>query len=268
MTIRPLFPFRQAQYVLVFSAEACAILHALCWSQQHQQTYHFSSLLLLSDSRHPILPPSFLLPQSLWQELYSLSFTIRLQSVPGHSFLLGNDATNELATRRALLVHSTIPYSLSPLISRILACLFSDRRRTVSSKFFDTQVPSISTEELVLPHHASCVLSRLRCNGHNLLLSSYLSRIGRIVILYAAPADIRPRTPLISFCTVQLRTLCAAHSLTTLCLSTTSDPVPGKLPGFWGSMIILHAPIPRKVSSNINTIDTVMQWLKRLLRGR
>ena len=33
-----------------FSAEACAILHALCWSRQHQQVYHFSSLLLLSDS--------------------------------------------------------------------------------------------------------------------------------------------------------------------------------------------------------------------------
>ena len=36
---------------LSFSAEACAILHALCWSRQHQQVCHFSSLLLLSDSR-------------------------------------------------------------------------------------------------------------------------------------------------------------------------------------------------------------------------
>ena len=33
-----------------FSAEACAILHALCWSRQHQQVCHFSSLFLLSDS--------------------------------------------------------------------------------------------------------------------------------------------------------------------------------------------------------------------------
>ena len=32
----------------------------------------------------------------------------------------------------------------------------------------------------MLPRHACCVLSRLRCNGHSLLLSSYLSRIGRI----------------------------------------------------------------------------------------
>ena len=48
-----------------FSAEACAILHALCWSRQHQQVCHFSSLLLLSDSRSVLTtlfsPPSFLL---------------------------------------------------------------------------------------------------------------------------------------------------------------------------------------------------------------
>ena len=50
----------------------------------------------------------------------------------------------------------------------------------MKSKFFDTQVSSISTEKLVLPCHARCVLTRLRCNGHSLLLSSCLSRIGRI----------------------------------------------------------------------------------------
>ena len=70
-----------------FSAEACAILHALCWSRQHQQVCHFSSLLLLYDSRAVLatmsFPPSFLFPQSLWhiwQELSSLSScSIRLQ---------------------------------------------------------------------------------------------------------------------------------------------------------------------------------------------
>ena len=79
-----------------------------------------------------------------------------------------------------LLAPSAIPYSLSPLISHIHSCLFSDWRCTVSSKCFDTQVPSTSTKELVLPHHTRCVLSGLRCNGHSLLLDSYLSRIGRI----------------------------------------------------------------------------------------
>ena len=32
----------------------------------------------------------------------------------------------------------------------------------------------------MLPRHARCVLSCLRCNEHSLLLGSYLSRIGRI----------------------------------------------------------------------------------------
>ena len=32
----------------------------------------------------------------------------------------------------------------------------------------------------MLPRHARCILSRLRCNGHSLLLGFYLSRIGRI----------------------------------------------------------------------------------------
>ena len=38
-----------------FSAKACAILHALYWSRQYQQVCHFSSLLLLSDSRSVLL---------------------------------------------------------------------------------------------------------------------------------------------------------------------------------------------------------------------
>ena len=72
---------------------------------------------------------------------------------------------------------SLIPCSLSSYLSY---SLFSDWRRTVSSKFFDTQVPSISTVELQLHRHARWVLFRLRCNEHSLLLSSYLSSIGRI----------------------------------------------------------------------------------------
>ena len=147
-----------------FSAEACAIVHALCWSWQHQQVCHFSSLLLLSDSRSALSSIFFLISNSVADLAGTVFLLLFYQATIGSQTLIlpGNDAADELARRGALLAPSAVPCSLSPLISRIHSRLISDWRRTVSSKFFDTQVPSISTEELVLPRHARCVLSRLR----------------------------------------------------------------------------------------------------------
>ena len=164
-----------------FSAEDCAILYALLvlvattsvpflfsyyltlvLSSPLCSLLHLSSYLKLCgrSDRNCLLPSSVLFD-------YNGSPDTRFS---------GNDAADKLARRGALLAPSVILCSLSRFISRIHSRLISDWRRTVSSKFFDTQVPSISTEELVLPRHARCVLSRLRC----LLLGSYLSRIGRI----------------------------------------------------------------------------------------
>ena len=138
---------------------------------------------------------------------------------------------------------SAIPCSLSPLISSMHSCFFSDWKRTVSSKFWDTQAAAISSEKLVLRRHARCVLSRLRCNGHRLiLLTSYLSRIGRIENPSSGACGRPSIASLISFCTDHLGILCAARSLVTLCLCKTSCPGPGELPGFWGSMVFRHAP--------------------------
>ena len=102
----------------------------------------------------------------------------------------------------------------------------------------------------MLPRHARCVLSRIRCNGHNYCLALITLGLAESRILPAAPVDTRLRTPLISFCTVQLRTLCAAHSLATLCFFTTSGPDPGGVARLLRLMVSRHAPIPRKGSGN------------------
>ena len=183
VALRLLFPLQQAQCVRVFllkPAPFCTLFAGLGSPNKSAISLLFSYYLTLVLSSPPCpLPHLFFYPKLCgWSGRNCLLY----QATMGPRTLVfpENDAANELARRVALLVPSAIPFSLSPLTSRIHSGLFSDWRHTVSSKFFNTQVPSISTEELVLPRHARCVLSCLRCNGHSLLLSSYFSRIGRI----------------------------------------------------------------------------------------
>ena len=111
-------------------------------------------------------------PLAHLQELSSLfpSFSIRVQQIPDRLFLPGNNTVYELTRQGTQIQPSTVPCSL-PVTSRIHLSLFSDRTRCVSSKFFDTQLPSVSTEELVFSRHAGYVLYPFRCNGHNLRLN-------------------------------------------------------------------------------------------------
>ena len=128
------FPFGNSGYGVLANCSLYGTEATLCWSRQHQQVCHFS-LLLLSDSCSFLAtlssPLSFLLPQTLWQiwqKLSSLSFcSIRLQWVPGPSFLPGNNPADELARRGALLAPSAIRCNLSPLTSHIHSSLFSNR---------------------------------------------------------------------------------------------------------------------------------------------
>ena len=207
VALRPLFPFRQAQYVQVFPlkpAPFCTLFAGLGSTNKPATSLLFFVTLVLSSSPCSLLHLSFYLKLCGRSDRNCLLSPVLSGYMGPQTFVSpGNDAADELARRRALLAPSAIPFRFFPFTSRIYSRLFSDWRRTVSSKFFDTQVPSISTEELVLSRHARCVLSRLRCNGHSLLLSSYLSRIGRIENLSCSAWG----PPHISFCTVQLRTL-------------------------------------------------------------
>ena len=102
----------------------------------------------------------------------------------------------------------------------------------------------------MLPRHARCFLSRLRCNRHSFLLGCYFSRTGRIENLSCSACghSSQDTTYLILHCpaTDSLRRSLFGDSH----LSTTFGPNPGELRGFWGSMVFRHAPIPRKGSGN------------------
>ena len=170
-----------------FSAEACAILHALCWSRKHQQVCHFSSLLLLSDSRcprHSALSSIFPFSQNSLADLAGPVFSPPVLSdyngSPDTRFSRGTtrltswpDGERYLRPLQSLVVSLLLSLVSTLVLSRTEGV--RSHRSSLTHRF-----SRFSTEEFVLPRHARCVFSCLRCNGHSLLLNSYLSRIGRI----------------------------------------------------------------------------------------
>ena len=130
-----LFPFRQIQFVQVFPlkpASFCKLSAGLSSTKKSA-----ISLLLVLDSRSVLATlstsVSFLFPQTLWhirQELSSLFyFTIMRQMNPDTPFSWPG------GVRYSCLLQCLV---ISALTSCIHPYLSSDKRRTVSSKFFDT----------------------------------------------------------------------------------------------------------------------------------
>ena len=105
-----------------FFAEAFTILQALFWSRQHQQLCHYFSNPLLSPSC-PLLRFSFYLNLSSRNCPLSLLVLSGYNGSPDTRFPR-NDAADELVKQKGLLVLSTIPCSLSPLISRMHSLTF------------------------------------------------------------------------------------------------------------------------------------------------
>ena len=171
VALRPFFPFQQAQYVPVFPLKLvlfCPLFAGLGSTNKSAISLLFSSYqtLVLSSPPCPLFRLFFYLNLSGRSHkncLFSSTVLSGYNGSPNTRFSRG--------TTQLMSWPDGERYSRS--LPSLVVSLFS-------SKFFDTQVPSISTEELVLSRHARCVLSRLLCNGHSLLLSSYIFRIGRI----------------------------------------------------------------------------------------
>ena len=189
------------------------------------------SLLLLSDSRHTVLSCIFPFTSiSQAEAVFSFFVLTGYNGSPDICFSWETARLMSWPDWERYLRPPQSPVALSSYFSYPLFS-FPKWRRTISSKSFDTKVPSIFTEELVLPR---CVRSRLRWNGPTLLFSSYLSWIGRIENpSCSACGHLSSHSALCSY------GLCAARPLATL---HQSGPDPGQVPDFGGFMVFCYVP--------------------------
>ena len=190
---------------LLFSS-SCSVLTTLFFLRP---SFHLNL-----SGRSCLLSPPMLSGSNRFPDTHLSRTTTRLMSCPN-------------GKRYSCLLQFLVVLLLLSLV--FIFIFFSDQRRAVSSKFFDTQISSIFNEELVLFRHARRLCYLIFAATDTAFCSALISLgLAESRILLAAPAYTRPRTPLISFCTVQLQTLCVTRSR----LSTTSGPGPGKSPGF------------------------------------
>ena len=155
---------------------------------------------------------------------------------------------------------SAVPCSLSPLISRIHSYLFSDWRRTVSSKFFDIQIPSNSTEKLVLAV-VSLVYGFKDTAFFQVLISLGLAELRILMqrLRTLVPGHLSSHSVLSSY------GLFAPLALWRLSVSLRPLDQALGISGFWGSMVFRHAPIPRNGwGSNNNNGGGIYRSYSRL----
>ena len=188
VSLRPLFPFRQAQYVQVFllkPAPFFTFFAGLGSTNKSAISFLFSyclTLVLFS-------PPCYLLHLSSYLKLCGRSGRNCLLFHPVLSGYNGcPDTRFSRETTRLInwLDRERYLRPLQPLVVCLLSLVstfvFSRTEGVLSHRNSLThRFPQFPPKNLiVLPRHARCVLSRLRCNRHSLLLGSYLSKIGRI----------------------------------------------------------------------------------------
>ena len=171
-----------------FTAETFALKQCLNWCTSHLMTCKFQPVLFLTDSQSALSilssAPSYHLPESLWN-VWSLASSLSnntilsFQWVPGHASLPGNEKADLLAKAGASLPTDAIPCPLPPVVAKVRYSQYHNWRRHIYHSLQNFQVPEVSSKEPLLSRPIRCKLSRLRCHGHSLLLSSYLHRISR-----------------------------------------------------------------------------------------
>ena len=226
-------------------------------------TSKFQSVVFPTDSQSALsilsLAPSYFLPESLWNvwSFASSPFkktTLSFQLVPGHTGLPANKKADLLAKAGASLPTDAIPCRLPSVVAKVRYSQYHNWRRHISHSYLNYLVPEISSEELLLSRSIRCELSRLRCHGHSLILSSYLHRISREseFCCSACGHPLQDFNHLVLDCPASepLRKFIFGFSLSILDL--WSRP--------WGvaRLLGLRASIPRKGSGSITNTTTTM----------
>ena len=182
--------FAAGSHCSSFHTELVAIQEALWWVLDHRRQCQISTVHLFSDSKSSLSflssGPTILLesvPFSIWSALLALDIHgvgVHFQWAPAHSGVLGNEMADAVAKRGVTLDQKGVPISYASSLCLVKAKFVKSWWDALPSPLLACRLPKVDKSEILLPRSARCELSRLRSNGHSLLLNSYLARIGKI----------------------------------------------------------------------------------------